>query len=133
MSERTAAQMVAMMATVMERMRISFFASRVLSSRTLASAFSWNFVSFALFRSLKLVDPKTAAEQAAYGKWLDETSDREEARHADEDPEMIAQTELALDAVFRRVAENGWGPYPRKREEILQIRKPPGPAYVALG
>ena len=34
----------------------------------------------ALFRSLKLADPKTASEQAAYGKWLDQTSDREEAR-----------------------------------------------------
>ena len=30
-----------------------------------------------------------------------------------EDPELIARTELALDAVFRKVAENGWGPYPR--------------------
>ncbi|GAA5184107.1 WG repeat-containing protein [Rugosimonospora acidiphila] len=45
-----------------------------------------------------------------------------------EDPEMIAHTELALDAVFRKVAENGWGPYPRTREEILQIRRPPTPA-----
>jgi len=44
-----------------------------------------------------------------------------------EDPELIAQTELALDAVFRKVAENGWGPYPRTREEILRIRKPPSP------
>jgi hypothetical protein len=34
----------------------------------------------ALFRTLKLADPKSAAEQAAYGKWLDQTSDREEAR-----------------------------------------------------
>jgi hypothetical protein len=36
--------------------------------------------SIALFRSLKLADPKSASEQAAYGKWLDQTSDREEAR-----------------------------------------------------
>ena len=34
----------------------------------------------ALFRSLKLADPKSATEEAAYGKWLDQTSDREEAR-----------------------------------------------------
>jgi fumarate reductase subunit D len=34
----------------------------------------------ALFRSLKLAEPKSASEQAAYGKWLDQTSDREEAR-----------------------------------------------------
>jgi hypothetical protein len=36
--------------------------------------------ALALFRSLELADPKSAAEQAAYGKWLDQTSDREEAR-----------------------------------------------------
>jgi hypothetical protein len=34
----------------------------------------------ALFRTLKGVDPQTAPEQAAYSKWLDQTSDREEAR-----------------------------------------------------
>lgn len=45
-----------------------------------------------------------------------------------EDPDLIARTELALDAVFRKVAENGWGPYPRTRDEILQLRKPPMPA-----
>jgi tetratricopeptide (TPR) repeat protein len=46
-----------------------------------------------------------------------------------EDPELVAQTELALDAVFRKVAENGWGPYPRGRDEILQVRKPPVPEF----
>jgi hypothetical protein len=34
----------------------------------------------ALFRSLKIADPKTATEQSAYDRWLDQTSDREEAR-----------------------------------------------------
>jgi succinate dehydrogenase/fumarate reductase cytochrome b subunit len=34
----------------------------------------------ALFRTLKLANPTTAAEQAAFGKWLDQTSDRETAR-----------------------------------------------------
>jgi hypothetical protein len=34
----------------------------------------------ALFRTLKLADPKTAPEQSAYDKWLDQTSEREEAR-----------------------------------------------------
>jgi hypothetical protein len=34
----------------------------------------------ALFRSLKLANPSSAAEEAAYGKWLDQTSDREEGR-----------------------------------------------------
>jgi hypothetical protein len=33
-----------------------------------------------LFRTLKSVQPETASEQAAYGKWLDQTSDREAAR-----------------------------------------------------
>jgi hypothetical protein len=36
--------------------------------------------SLALFRTLRPVEPKTAAQQAAYGKWLDQTSEREEAR-----------------------------------------------------
>ena len=36
--------------------------------------------ALALFRSLKIANPTTASEQAAYGKWLDQTSDREEAR-----------------------------------------------------
>jgi hypothetical protein len=34
----------------------------------------------ALFRSVKLTNPTSASEQAAYGKWLDQTSDREEGR-----------------------------------------------------
>jgi amino acid transporter len=34
----------------------------------------------ALFRTLRTVEPQTAAEQAAYSKWLDQTSDREDAR-----------------------------------------------------
>jgi hypothetical protein len=34
----------------------------------------------ALFRTLKLAEPQTASEQSAYDKWLDQTSDREEAR-----------------------------------------------------
>ena len=34
----------------------------------------------ALFRSIQTVEPVSASEQAAYSKWLDQTSDREEAR-----------------------------------------------------
>jgi hypothetical protein len=34
----------------------------------------------ALFRTLKLADPTRPTEQSAYDKWLDQTSDREEAR-----------------------------------------------------
>ena len=33
-----------------------------------------------LFRTIKTVQPRTASEQEAYGKWMDETSDREGAR-----------------------------------------------------
>ena len=36
--------------------------------------------SVRLFQTLKGVDPQTPSEQAAYGKWLDERSDREQAR-----------------------------------------------------
>jgi hypothetical protein len=34
----------------------------------------------ALFRTLALANPKSPTEQAAYSKWLDQTSDREEGR-----------------------------------------------------
>jgi hypothetical protein len=34
----------------------------------------------ALFRTIQSVEPESASEQAAYSKWLDQTSDREEAR-----------------------------------------------------
>jgi hypothetical protein len=33
-----------------------------------------------MFRTLQTVEPRTAAEQAAYGKWLDQRTDRETAR-----------------------------------------------------
>ncbi|MFY1699012.1 WG repeat-containing protein [Solwaraspora sp. WMMA2101] len=46
-----------------------------------------------------------------------------------EDPDLIARTELALDAVFAKVAENGWGPYPRQRDEILQLHRAPRPTF----
>jgi hypothetical protein len=36
----------------------------------------------ALFRTLRPIEPKTAAEQAAYAKWLDQRLDREAARSA---------------------------------------------------
>ena len=36
--------------------------------------------SIALFRTLKLANPTTPSQQAAYSKWLDQTSDRKEAR-----------------------------------------------------
>ena len=36
--------------------------------------------SVAMFHTVRASDPKTSAEQAAFAKWLDQTSDREEAR-----------------------------------------------------
>src|SRR6478735_7953948 len=36
--------------------------------------------SIVMFRTLRTVEPRTAAEQAAYGKWLDQRTDRESAR-----------------------------------------------------
>ncbi len=36
--------------------------------------------SIALFHTLRTVQPKTASEQSAYDKWLDQTSTREQAR-----------------------------------------------------
>jgi hypothetical protein len=35
----------------------------------------------ALFRTLKTANPRTVPEQTAYAKWLDQTSDREQARN----------------------------------------------------
>ena len=36
--------------------------------------------SVAMFKALQHVEPKTASEQAAYGKWLDQQTDRQSAR-----------------------------------------------------
>ncbi len=47
----------------------------------------------------------------------------------DGDPELVAATEVALDALFGRVAERGWGPYPRTRDEMLQPHKSPVPTF----
>ncbi len=47
----------------------------------------------------------------------------------DGDPELVAATEVALDALFSRVADRGWGPYPRSRDEILSMHSPPVPTF----
>ena len=41
---------------------------------------AYNPWTVAMFRVLKTVEPRSAAEQAAYGKWLDQRTDRESAR-----------------------------------------------------
>ncbi|WP_432977567.1 WG repeat-containing protein [Dactylosporangium sp. CA-233914] len=93
---------------------------------------------FTLANSSELPDRLRAtmhqhAGKCAYdqGRYMESCNHFERALdlRKEEDPELIAQTELALDAVFRRVAEKGWGPYPRSRDEILQIRKAPSPAF----
>ena len=93
---------------------------------------------FALANSTELPDRLRAtmhqhAGRSAYdqGRYMEACNHFEKALELrkTEDPELIAQTELALDAVFRKVAAGGWGPYPRSREEILRIRKPPEPAH----
>jgi len=33
-----------------------------------------------MFATLKMTEPRSASEQAAYGKWLDQRTDREDAR-----------------------------------------------------
>ncbi|MGC5331083.1 WG repeat-containing protein [Micromonospora sp. DT62] len=45
-----------------------------------------------------------------------------------EDPELQARIRLSLDAVAERVAETGFGPYPRSREDVLERDRPPMPA-----
>ncbi len=47
----------------------------------------------------------------------------------DGDPELVSATEVALDALFSRVADRGWGPYPRSRDEILLTHRPPVPTF----
>jgi tetratricopeptide (TPR) repeat protein len=88
---------------------------------------------FTLANSTELPDRLRAtmhqhAGKCAYdqGRYIEACNHFERALELrkEEDPDLIAQTELALDAVFRRVAEKGWGPYPRSRDEILQVRKP---------
>ncbi|MFV2111013.1 WG repeat-containing protein [Micromonospora sp. LOL_025] len=44
-----------------------------------------------------------------------------------QDPELQARIRLSLDAVAERVAETGFGPYPRSREEVLERDRPPAP------
>lgn len=48
--------------------------------RTGAGAELINPWSVAMFRTLQTIEPQKASEQAAYGKWLDQQSDRQEAR-----------------------------------------------------
>lgn len=41
------------------------------------------------------------------------------------DPELIASTEMALDAVVRKVTTHGWGPFSRTPQQILSNQRQP--------
>ena len=75
----------------------------------------------------------THAGKCAYdqGRYIEACNHFERALQLrkEEDPALIAQTELTLDALFRKVAEHGWGPYPRRKEEILQTKPALAPAF----
>jgi hypothetical protein len=49
-------------------------------------------------------------------------------RRAD-DPGLTGRTRIALDAVAERAGRDGFGPYPRTREEIVRPVRPPVPTY----
>jgi tetratricopeptide (TPR) repeat protein len=93
---------------------------------------------FTLANSTELPDRLRAtmhqhAGKCAYdqGRYIEACNHFERALELrkEEDPDLIAHTELALDAVFRQVAEKGWGPYPRGRDEIVGTRKPLTPSH----
>ena len=93
---------------------------------------------FTLANSLELPDRLRAtihhyAGKCAYeqDRYIEATQHFEKALELrrDGDPELVAATEVALDALFSRVAQRGWGPYPRSRDEILRTLKPPVPTF----
>ncbi|WP_239088075.1 WG repeat-containing protein [Planosporangium mesophilum] len=88
---------------------------------------------FTLANSTELPDRLRAtmhhqAGKCAYdqGRFIEACTHFEKALELrkEEDPDLIEQTELTLDAVFRGAAEKGFGPYPRSRGELLRIPKP---------
>jgi tetratricopeptide (TPR) repeat protein len=72
---------------------------------------------------------KCAFDQGRYIEAVNHFERALELRRDDPDPRLLASTELALDGVFRKVAEHGWGPYARPVEEILGTRPAPEPAF----
>lgn len=96
------------------------------------------YVLFTLANSPELPDRLRAtihhyAGKCAYelDRYIEATQHYEKALELrrDGDPELVAATEVALDALFARVAQRGWGPYPRSRDEILRTHKPPVPTF----
>ncbi|GGK87770.1 WG repeat-containing protein [Mangrovihabitans endophyticus] len=75
------------------------------------------------------------AGRSAYeqGRYLEAMNQFERALdlRPEADPETVTRIETALDSVVERTRDKGWGPYPRRREEILQL--PPQPEPVPEG
>jgi hypothetical protein len=74
-----------------------------------------------MFRTISTVAPKTAIEQSAYDRWMDQTIDRQQARNDrlhswgrpltpafDELPLMSVVVDLGLD--LERIVPAGWSP-----------------------
>lgn len=120
-----------------ELQRIALVQARLAAVRQWRGDFAEADRLFAEANSVELPDRLRAelhvqAGRSAYeqGRFLEACNHFEaalELRRVD-DPELVARTEAALDAVMARVQETGWGPYPRAREEILQQSRPPQPA-----
>lgn len=70
---------------------------------------------------------KCAFEQGRHIEAVNHFERALELRRDDPDPRLLASTEFALDGVFRKVAADGWGPYPRTLDDILGTRAAPEP------
>lgn len=72
---------------------------------------------------------KCAFDQGRYIEAVNHFERALELRRDDPHPGLLASTEIALDGVFRKVAEHGWGPYARSRDEILGTHAAPEPLF----
>ncbi|MEU4624305.1 WG repeat-containing protein [Actinoplanes sp. NPDC023801] len=68
---------------------------------------------------------RSAFEQGRYLEAVNHFERALDVRHG-EDPELVERIELALDAITRRTGD-GWGPYPRTRDQILGLPEAPVP------
>jgi tetratricopeptide (TPR) repeat protein len=72
---------------------------------------------------------KCAFDQGRYIEACNHFEQALDLRRDDADPSLVTSTEIALDGVFRKVAEHGWGPYARPMEEIVGTRAAPEPVH----
>ncbi|MBO3738486.1 WG repeat-containing protein [Actinoplanes flavus] len=68
---------------------------------------------------------RSAFEQGRYLEAVNHFERALNVRRSD-DPELVERVELALDAITRRTGD-GWGPYPRTRDELLGLPEAPMP------